>query len=196
MVNVLILEDNPEIAGLYERIFANHQTEIFGDVPEALGYLAHGCPDLVIMDFHLPSGSGVDVLSYIRSHPQLKHIPVLGVSVDDLLKDEAEQQGMDAFLVKPIELADLISTANRLISTKKKAPAAELRAALNEYAEAYQSVYGRMPKGVWNGQDVLIDGHACDERWLCGEARRLRSLTQGGDPRKYLHRLLQKIRLL
>jgi putative two-component system response regulator len=196
MANVLILEDNAEIAVLYERIFAHHKTRILGDVPEAIGYLRRDCPDLVIMDFHLPSGSGVDVLNYMRSQPNLRDIPVLGVSVDDLLKHEAIEQGMNAFLTKPIELSELIQTANRLISSRKKAPSADLRAALNDYAAAYQSVYRRMPKGVWTGSEVLIDGQACDVNWLRGETRRLRSLTQGGEPRNYLHRLLEKIRLI
>lgn len=197
MANVLILEDNLEIAGLYERIFAQHTTRILGDIPEAIGYLRRDCPDLVIMDFHLPSGSGVDVLNYMRSQPKLRDVPVLGVSVDDLLKDDALEQGMNAFLMKPLELSELIQTANRLISTaRKQVPSADLRAALNDYAAAYQNIYHRMPKGVWTGSEVLIEGHACDVHWLRGETRRLRSLTQGGEPRNYLHRLLEKIRLI
>src|SRR5215467_7647986 len=163
MASVLIVEDNPEIAVLYERIFEEHQTYIFSDVPDAITYLQGKSPDLVIMDFHLPSGSGVDVLNYMRSQSNLKDIPVLGVSVDDELKDLAKAQGMDAFLPKPIDISDLIDTAQRLISTRKQAPSGELRAALNDYAAAYESVYKRKPKGTWTGNEVLIDGQPCDE---------------------------------
>src|SRR5258707_3958312 len=163
MASVLIVEDNPEIAVLYERIFEQHQTYIFNDVPDAITYLQGIRPDLVIMDFHLPSGSGVEVLNYMRSQANLKDVPVLGVSVDDEMKDEAKAQGMDAFLPKPIDLTELINTAQRLISTPKKAPGGELRAALNDYAVAYERVYKRKPKGAWTGTQVLIDGHACDE---------------------------------
>ncbi len=196
MASVLIVEDNLEIAVLYERIFEQHQTYIFNDVPDAITYLQGIRPDLVIMDFHLPSGSGVEVLNYMRSQSNLKDVPVLGVSVDDELKDEARAQGMDAFLPKPIDISDLISTAQRLISTRKRAPSAELRVALNDYAAAYEVLYKRKPKGTWTGNEVLIDGHPCDERWLRSESRRLRSLTMGGEPRNYLLRLLDKVRRL
>lgn len=194
MANVLIVEDNPDIAVLYERVFRQHRTQIINDVPEAITYLRRGRPDLVIMDFHLPSGSGVDVLNYMRSQNDLRDVPVLGVSCDDLMKDEAAEQGMNAFLPKPIDISELLRTAQSLISSSNRVPAGEMKAALNEYAQAYQAVYHRMPRGKWTGNEVLIDGYVCDERWLRSETKRLRSLMTSGEPRSYLHRLLDKIR--
>jgi len=194
MPNVLILEDNPDIATLYERIFRQYRTQIINDVPEAINYLRRDRPDLVIMDFHLPSGSGVDVLSYMRSQSDLADVPVLGVSCDDMMKDEATQHGMTAFLPKPIEITELLKMAQRLISTNQRVPGEEMKKALNEYAEAYHNVYHKMPQGQWTGTDVLIDGMICDERWLRSETKRLNSLMHNGEPRNYLHRLLDKIR--
>jgi DNA-binding response OmpR family regulator len=196
MATVLILEDNVEIATIYERIFFNHKTCILPDVPEAISYLKAVRPDLVITDFHLPSGSGMDVINYMRSQTNLKNVPILGVSVDDLLKDQAKDQGMDEFLMKPIELKDLIDTAQRLISGQKRAPSGELREALDAYAAAYKQVYGRMPTGRWTGTQVMIDDQPCDIPWLQAETRRLRSLMVGGEPRNYLMRLLDKVRRL
>ncbi len=197
MATVLIVEDNPEIARLYESVFAQHQTHVLGDVPEAITYLRTGRPDLVIMDFHLPSGSGVDVLSYIRSQNTLKDVPVLGISVDDMIQWEAKQQGLNAFMTKPIDVGELISTAQGLISSKRKVPSQEMQAILKQYADAYQAVYKRPPKGQWTGSEVLIDGHPCDETWLKSETRRLKSLvSQGSEPRSYLLKLIDKLRRL
>src|ERR1700730_7221511 len=163
MATVLIVEDNPEIASLYEMVFDKHQTSVLGDVPEAIAYLERRQPDLVIMDFHLPSGSGVDVLSYMRAQPKLRDVPVLGISVDDTLKSEAVDHGLNAFLTKPIDINELIHTAQRLITTTHRAPSHEMKAALNAYAAAYQKVYNRLPTGQWTGKAVLIDGQPCDE---------------------------------
>ncbi len=196
MATVLILEDNAEIASLYALVFEAHNTSIFNDVPDAIDCLKGLQPDLVIMDFHLPSGSGVDVLSYMRSQPRLRDVPVLGVSVDDTVKWEAKEHGLNAFMTKPIDISDLINTAQRLISSPKKVPSHEMRAALTKYAEAYQAVYNRPPKGQWTGTAVLIDGQPCDEAWLYAETRRLRSLTVGGAPKNYLNRLIDKLRRL
>jgi CheY-like chemotaxis protein len=196
MATVLIVEDNPEIARLYESVFAEHNTHILGDVPEAITYLQRGRPDLVIMDFHLPSGSGVDVLNYIRAQGNLRDIPVLGISVDDMLKGQAKEKGINAFLTKPIDVGELINTAQGLMTSPRKAPTREMRAALEAYATAYQAVYHHPPKGQWTGFQVLIDGHPCDEAWLNAETRRLRSLTSGGEPRNYLLKLIDKLRKL
>ena len=196
MATVLIVEDNLEIAQLYERIFEKHETCVFHDLPDAMRYLETHRPDLVITDFHLPSGSGVDVLSFIRSEPSLRDVPVLGISVDDTLKSEARERGIDAFLTKPIEISDLINTAQRLLSSTQKVPSHEMQAALRAYAAAYQKVYDRLPSGQWTGTQVLIDGQPCDEAWLQAETHRLQSLTIGGAPRNYLHRLIDKMRRL
>jgi CheY-like chemotaxis protein len=197
MATVLIVEDNPEIARLYESVFAQHQTHVLGDVPDAITYLQKGHPDLVIMDFHLPSGSGVDVLNYIRSQGTLRDVPVLGISVDDMLKSTAKEQGVDAFLTKPIDVGELINTAQGLMSSTHTVPSREMRAILKDYADAYLAVYKRPPKGQWTSGQVLIDGHPCDERWLRAETRRLKSLVQdGSEPKSYLLKLIDKLRRL
>jgi CheY-like chemotaxis protein len=196
MATVLIVEDNVEIAQLYERIFEKHQTCVFYDLPETMHYLETNRPDLVITDFHLPSGSGVEILQYIRSEPGLRDVPVLGISVDDTLKTEARERGIDVFLTKPIDLSDLINAAQRLLSSTRKVPSHEMQAALRAYAAAYQKAYNRLPHGQWTGTQVLIDGQPCDEAWLQSETHRLQSLTTGGVQRNYLHRLIDKLRRL
>jgi CheY-like chemotaxis protein len=196
MATVLIVEDNVEIAQLYERIFEKHQTCVFYDLPETMQYLETNRPDLVITDFHLPSGSGVEILQYIRSEPGLRDVPVLGISVDDTLKTEARERGIDVFLTKPIDLSDLINAAQRLLSSTRKVPGHEMQAALRAYAAAYQKVYNRLPSGQWTGTQVLIDGQPCDEAWLQAETRRLQSLSTSSTQRNYLHRLIDKLRRL
>jgi CheY-like chemotaxis protein len=197
MARVLIVEDNPEIARLYESIFAQHQTHVLGDVPDAIMFLQTSRPDLIIMDFHLPSGSGVNILSFVRSQTKLRDVPILGISVDDMLKSTAKQRGVDAFLTKPIDVGELIDTAQSLMSSTRKVPSREMQAMLKEYADAYQGVYKRPPKGQWTGSQVLIDGHPCDETWLKSETRRLKSLVaNGNEPKSYLLKLIDKLRRL
>ena len=195
MATVLIVEDNAEIAGLYERIFARHRTHVSDDEPDAIGYLQHDHPDLLILDFHLPSGSGMNILKYVRSQPALKELPVLAVTADDLLRDAATTEGVNVFLTKPFEIRDLVTAAQQLLDAHRSPISASMRSALAEYADAHQKVYNHPPSGQWAGNRVVIDGQICDETWLRTETRRLRSLTAGGGaPRNYLRRLVDKIR--
>lgn len=196
MVAIVIVKDNKDIAGLYERVFAKYETCILFDMPEAIGYLQHACPDLLILDFHLPSGSGLSVLKYMRLRPSLKEVPVLAISADDMLRGAAKQEGVTAFLAKPFRIGELTKLAEQLMGQSRKAPTAEMRAVLLDYTDAYQSVYQRLPTGQWTGTHVLIDGQLYDDVRLRAEVRRLRSLTIGGRPQHYLHRLIDKLRRL
>lgn len=195
MSHILIVEDNIEIANLYAQVFARHQTVVLNDVPEALVYLQEVRPDLVITDFHLPSRSGGDIVTYIRSTPALRDIPVIGISMDDMLKWEAKERGVDTFLIKPIDIAELYNTAHRLLNSVRKSPTAEMQAALKDYAAAYQKAYNTFPKGTWTGTHVIIEDEPRDESWLRSETQRLREMVAPVKPsRSYLYRLIDKLR--
>src|SRR5579872_1046468 len=196
MATVVIVEDNQDIAGLYERVFAKYETCVLSDMPAAMTYLQDTCPDLVILDFHLPSGSGLSILKYMRLRPSLKDVPILAISADDMLVGAARQEGITAFLAKPFRISELSALAERLISQDRQALTAEMKAALLDYAAAYQSIYQRLPVGRWTGSRLLIEAQYHDEVWLRTETRRLRSLSVSGRPQNYLHRLIDKIRRL
>ncbi len=120
MPSLLIVEDNLELVNLYQLIFSDYAVCILGDSPDAIDYLQVDRPDLVIMEFHLPSGDGMPILDFIRSQDRLKTVPVLGVSIDDSMKYEARQHGLNAFLVKPIEIRDLRETVEWLLTGIRK----------------------------------------------------------------------------
>jgi CheY-like chemotaxis protein len=194
MATVVIVEDNRDIAGLYQRVFEHHQTHVLGNAREAIGYLQQDCPDLLILDFYLESGSGFHVLQYVRTTPHLEDVPVLAVSADDMLRDSARNKGVDAFLVKPFHIADLIKTAQHLMALQRQKRNLALQAVLEGYVAAYQNIYHRTPAVAWDGECITVGGETRGEQWILSETRRLRSLTGGGGPRNYVSRLIDKIR--
>lgn len=205
MANVMVIEDNPDIAALFEAIFTQHQVRIFNDVPEAISFLAQSIrPDLVITDFYLPSGTGKEIANYMRSHAAFADVPILGVSVDDTLKQEAQRAGMTEFLSKPLDLRELVNLAARLITQPEVEPpprvrvkpvlSASMRAALQEYGDAYRKLYQRDPDGRMTDGIVYIGDQPCDENWLRAEIRRLNSLSAGGNPKNLLMKLIDKLR--
>jgi CheY-like chemotaxis protein len=198
MSQLLIIEDNPDIAELYMAAFADQETVLMPDIPQAIQYLSRHHPDLVITDFHLPSGTGLDIVTHLRRHAALADIPVLGISVDDTMRDELIDQGANAFMTKPIDLMQLINTAQYLLVTpleKPQEPAESPTFILEQYLTAFEAAYHRRPDCYWTGRHFLIDRQRCDAQWLIAETARLKKITEKQNaPRHALLRLIDKLR--
>ena len=71
----------------------------------ALARLKSALFDLVVTDCSMSDMSGLDLLKQIRSDSDLKHIPVLMVTSEDLQGDiiTAIKAGLNDYIVKPFE---------------------------------------------------------------------------------------------
>lgn len=104
------------------------------DGKEAIDYLsgrkpfedrrAHPLPGLIFLDLKMPGIPGFDVLSWLRSQPQLHHIPALVLSSssypDDIQK--AARLGAREYHIKPHKLSELAKLLQSAI-TRWLAPA-------------------------------------------------------------------------
>jgi CheY-like chemotaxis protein len=88
---VLLVEDSPSfrslVASQLERLGAT--VAVAGDVTTAIELLERGDFDLVVTDFQLPAGTGLDLLAFARR--RFPHLPVVLMSalVDRELRREA-----------------------------------------------------------------------------------------------------------
>lgn len=59
--------------------------------------------DLVILDLNMPDVHGLEVLSFIRSHPSLAHLPIVILTTrgDDSSRKAALEGGATLYLTKP-----------------------------------------------------------------------------------------------
>lgn len=76
---ILIVEDDPIIADLYQRKFTSEHfsVELAGDGTTAMESLKSHLPDIVLLDLQLPQVNGIEVLKFIRATPELKTLPVI-----------------------------------------------------------------------------------------------------------------------
>lgn len=76
---ILIVEDDPIIADLYQRKFVleGFAVELAGDGGTAMESLKSRRPDVVLLDLQLPQVNGIEVLKFIRATPQLETLPVI-----------------------------------------------------------------------------------------------------------------------
>jgi two-component system response regulator len=75
-------------------------------------------PDLIVLDIVMPGESGLKVLEFIRSTPELHRLPVViftGHSSPALV-DEAYKLGANSFLSKPNDFKQAVSLVSSLYS--------------------------------------------------------------------------------
>ncbi|MGY8636376.1 ATP-binding protein [Bradyrhizobium sp. 14AA] len=104
-LRVLSVEDNPFGRVVLNTILTElgHHAEFIGRGEDAVGRLAQGAFDAVLMDMVLPGIDGVEAIRRIRTmQTPLAQIPIIGVSGRGEDEAASREAGADAFLVKPV----------------------------------------------------------------------------------------------
>jgi CheY-like chemotaxis protein/nitrogen-specific signal transduction histidine kinase len=104
-LRILSVEDNPFGRVVLNTILTElgHHAEFIGRGEDAVGRLAQGAFDAVLMDMVLPGIDGVEAIRRIRTmEAPLARIPIIGVSGRGEDEAASREAGADAFLVKPV----------------------------------------------------------------------------------------------
>jgi CheY-like chemotaxis protein len=107
-------------AGMPDAIRAVKNGEAAMDYLEGTGSFGdrglNPLPALILLDLKLPRKSGLEFLSWLRGKPGLRRIPVVVMTSSALAKDidSAYDLGANAYLVKPVEAAELQEAVNTI----------------------------------------------------------------------------------
>jgi CheY-like chemotaxis protein len=96
MVKILIIEDDPLMRRLYQKIFSfeKYEVETAEDGIEGLDKARTIKPTLILLDIMMPKMNGLQVLDKLKEDPDLKKIPVV------ILTNLAGQQDAEAAMLK------------------------------------------------------------------------------------------------
>jgi CheY-like chemotaxis protein len=72
-----------------------------------------GAPDLILLDLWMPVMDGRQFRTEQRRDPTLASVPVVLLSADGTIQQDAAAIGADEFLQKPFELDNLLDTVHR-----------------------------------------------------------------------------------
>lgn len=131
-MRVLVVEDEREVATLIETVLVaeGFEVEVAADLSGARAMLARLEPDLVLVDIGLPDGSGLDLLSEMRTNPDKGLLVVTG-KPDEIDMLVGFQMGADDYVTKPFRPRELVArvraVARRLAPAKLADPAVEIR---------------------------------------------------------------------
>jgi len=93
------------------------------DGPEGLKATVKAQPDLVIMDFKLPSMKGNSLARRIRKHPMTNHIRIIMIADESQLEDLeiGPRSAVDDFLIKPFGTVELVTKIKPFFVTDEEA---------------------------------------------------------------------------
>lgn len=122
--NILLVDDEPDIIELLE-MFLTHEgynVLIASNGEECLEILQQHVVDLIVLDVRMPYMDGWETLRNINEYPDLSEIPVIlstarTSSVDKVLG--LQVFGVKDYLVKPLRLAELLASIERVLGEKE-----------------------------------------------------------------------------
>lgn len=123
MVDVLLVEDNKELAQLMCRFLVKngYTVSCVMDGESALDYLKKEQAKLVLLDLMLPGMDGLTVCSNIRKHGDIP-IVIVSAVVDKESKLSGYELGADDYIEKPVDIELLLAKINALYKRYYESP--------------------------------------------------------------------------
>ncbi len=129
-ITVLHVDDDPNDAALLRAAAVKAKSPFLiqnvEDAEQAMAYLnglgeyadrhRYALPALVLLDLKMPRTTGLEVLQWMRAHPQWAQIPVVVLSGSELHDDiqRAYSAGANSYLVKPLGFEALVTMIRNL----------------------------------------------------------------------------------
>ena len=110
---IYIVEDDANVRELesYALQSSGFSTACFENSESFFDACSAGLPELVLLDIMLPNEDGLSILKKMRSHPDLKQVPVIMVTAktSELDKVKGLDSGADDYMTKPFSPSELVA---------------------------------------------------------------------------------------
>ena len=150
---ILIVEDEKDIRDLiiYALQAKGYETISADDGEKALKMLKENKPDLVILDWMLPSVSGLEICRNIRRDENIKNIPIIMLTAKITEDDKilGLDSGADDYITKPFSTAELSSRVKAILRRTERNNSKKLK-----YADIEMDLIAH--KIIRNGRKIKL----------------------------------------
>jgi len=117
--NVLVVEDSPPQREMITKILQESGmiVQSASDGLEAMEMIQQNCPDVLVLDVVMPRMNGYELCRKLKADPKTEKVLVVMCSTkgEEFDKYWGMRQGADAYITKPFQPAELISTIKQLL---------------------------------------------------------------------------------
>jgi two-component system phosphate regulon response regulator PhoB len=129
---ILVLDDEPDVVTYLVSLLEDNDYIVIsaGDGNQGLEKVKSESPDLITLDISMPEKSGIRFYREMKADEKLKRIPIVVVTGVSSTQDAGTGKDFerflgtrksvpppDAFIMKPIDEAQLLGTVKKLLST-------------------------------------------------------------------------------
>jgi two-component system phosphate regulon response regulator PhoB len=126
---VLVVEDEAALVTLlrYNLEAAGYEVAAAQDGDEALTLVAERRPDLIVLDWMLPSVSGLEVCRQLRRKPETRDVPVVMLTARGEEGDRVRglDSGADDYVTKPFSPTELVARIRAVLRRSRPATGAD-----------------------------------------------------------------------
>lgn len=117
MKKILLIDDDPTLGHIIKNILKDEgfDTIIQADSQHINETIEKNPPDLIILDYFLPTETGDKVAERLKAQKQTQHLPIIMVSSSYGIEAIAQKVGVEAFLPKPFDFDTLLGLIHRFI---------------------------------------------------------------------------------
>jgi chemosensory pili system protein ChpA (sensor histidine kinase/response regulator) len=124
----LVVDDSITVRRVTQRLLERNGMRVLTarDGLDAVATLQEHLPDIILLDIEMPRMDGYEVAAHVRKDPRLKHIPIIMITsrVGEKHRARAIELGVDDYLGKPYQEAQLLDAIAPLVERRKAARAA------------------------------------------------------------------------
>lgn len=116
---ILVVEDEDALATLvqYNLEKEGYEVAVSGDGQDALTMIAERQPDLVVLDWMLPSVSGLEVCRRLRQKTETRNLPIIMLTarVEESDRIRGLDTGADDYVIKPCSMSELAARVRAVL---------------------------------------------------------------------------------
>jgi CheY-like chemotaxis protein len=120
---VLVVDDTANVRELIRvnLVLEGLDVRVAADGQEALDLVAELAPDLITMDVVMPRVDGIAAATRLKADPATAGIPIVMVTAraQSADRERGRQAGVDAYVTKPFEPAELVATVVNLLDGRR-----------------------------------------------------------------------------
>jgi len=123
--SILVVDDEESISTIirYNLQKEGYQVHSVFDGEEAMVMAIANKPDLILLDWMLPTISGVDLCKRLRETPETANIPIIMISAkaEEFDRVTGLDKGADDYIIKPFSPAELIARIRAILRRMRPA---------------------------------------------------------------------------